>query len=205
MDLYNYFFYLYKKIYTRLIRRNFIQLQAYIDPRVEIINPQHMDIRKANIKPYTFIYAIKGDLLESNKFKPLIIINNGCIISRFCQITCSNNLVFEENVFLSEGVLITDSIHDYSDVHIAIKDQELISQGPIIIGEGSWIGNGSKIIGKVKIGKNCVIGSNTFLNKNVPDYSVVVGSPARIVKQFNKINGNWENVNILLEELDINI
>ena len=204
MGLQKIYYDLYKKISRHLIKKNYIQLDTYIDPRVEIMNSQYMKIGRADIKPYSFIYAIKGDFINGEKFQPLIKINDGCTISRFCQITCSNQLIFEKNVFISERVLITDSLHSYNEIKIPIKHQELISHGPIIIGEGSWVGSGSQIIGKLKIGKNCIIGSNTILNYSVPDYSVVVGSPARLIKRYNLLKGIWEDKNILLKNVNCN-
>ncbi|MFQ7550955.1 MAG: DapH/DapD/GlmU-related protein [Blautia marasmi] len=50
------------------------------------------------------------------------------------------------------------------------------------MGEGSYIGINAVIIGDVKIGKHCVIGANSVVTKNVPDYCVAVGSPARVIK-----------------------
>ena len=59
------------------------------------------------------------------------------------------------------------------------------------IGDGTWIGENVCILG-VKIGKNCVIGANSVVTKDIPDYSVVVGSPAVIIKKFNITANRWE-------------
>lgn len=54
------------------------------------------------------------------------------------------------------------------------------------IGEGSYIGINLVIVGNVKIGKHCVIGANSVVTKDVPDYCVAVGSPARVIKNIAK-------------------
>lgn len=51
------------------------------------------------------------------------------------------------------------------------------------IGDGSYIGINAIIVGNVKIGKYCVIGANSVVTKDIPDYSVAVGSPAKIIKR----------------------
>lgn len=52
------------------------------------------------------------------------------------------------------------------------------------IGDGSYIGINTVIVGNVKIGKHCVIGANSVVTKDVPDYSVAVGIPARVIKNI---------------------
>jgi acetyltransferase-like isoleucine patch superfamily enzyme len=159
---------------------------------VTITNPQFIAIgRMVVIRPHAWLYAITGYEGAPNVFRPSIEIRDGCSIGRFCHITCSNRLVLEENVFLTEGVLITDSIHGYEDVTKPIYSQPLISRGPIVVGSGTWISNGATVVGKVTIGRNCVIGANAFVNKDVPDYCVVVGIPGRIVRRFDQDQSRW--------------
>ena len=52
------------------------------------------------------------------------------------------------------------------------------------IGDGSYIGINAVIVGNVRIGKHCVIGANSVVTKDVPDYCVAVGSPARVIKKI---------------------
>jgi acetyltransferase-like isoleucine patch superfamily enzyme len=180
------------KAYTLSVRHRFRQLNSHLDPRVDITNPQFISIgRGVVIRPYTWIYAITNDRGHRGVFNPSIQIGDGCSIGRFCHLTCSNQVVLEDHVFITEGVLITDSIHGYEDITTPIIEQPLMSLGPIIIGCGSWIGNGARIIGKVRIGRNCIIGANAFVNKDVPDYCMVAGVPGRIVKQYDPTARQW--------------
>ena len=52
------------------------------------------------------------------------------------------------------------------------------------IGDGSWIGTHVAILGDVHIGAHCVIGANSVVTKDVPDYRVAVGSPAKVIKRI---------------------
>lgn len=56
------------------------------------------------------------------------------------------------------------------------------------IGDDSWLGAGVIIMPNVKIGKMCVIGAGSVVTRDVPDFSVVVGSPARIIRTINNEN-----------------
>ena len=66
---------------------------------------------------------------------------------------------------------------------------------PVIkIGKGSWIGTHVAIIGDVHVGKHCVIGANSVVTKDVPDYSVAIGIPAKVIKKYNFEIKKWEKV-----------
>ena len=87
---------------------------------------------------------------------------------------------------------ITDCDHEYRNIKIPVIDQGIVQRGQkVSIGEGSYIGINTVIVGNVKIGKHCVIGANSVVTKDVPDYCVAVGSPARVIKTIEKI-GNCE-------------
>jgi len=182
---------LFSKLYTLVNRHKFKLLDTNIFPNSEFTNPQFISIGKATvIRPYCWIYAITNDN-AGNKFSPNLAIGENCSIGRFAHITCSKTVIIENYVLITEGVLITDSLHGYTDILTPIINQPLISLGGIRIGEGSWIGNGAKIIGNVIIGKNCLISANTVIsNMVIPDYCVIAGNPGKIVKQYE--NGVWK-------------
>lgn len=63
-----------------------------------------------------------------------------------------------------------------------LKDYE--KRDKIIVGDDVWIGANSTILGGVKIGKCCIIGANSLVNKDIPDYSLAYGSPIRVIKDI---------------------
>lgn len=80
---------------------------------------------------------------------------------------------------------ITDCDHESRDINVPVIDQGIVQRGQMVsIGEGSYIGINAVIVGNVKIGKHCVIGANSVVTKDVPDYCVAVGSPARVIKKM---------------------
>lgn len=86
--------------------------------------------------------------------------------------------------------------HCYTDT-----DKPIIIQGAyklnnnghdeMIIGEGSWIGTHCGIIGDVHIGKHCVVAANSVVTKDIPDYCVVAGAPAKIIKKYDFETKEW--------------
>ncbi|PWB24611.1 hypothetical protein DCO46_11265 [Flavobacterium sp. HTF] len=64
---------------------------------------------------------------------------------------------------------------------------DIVSKGPIKVGNDVWIGAHSVILSGVTIGDGAIIASNSVINKDVPPYAIVGGSPARIIKyRFDK-------------------
>ncbi len=69
--------------------------------------------------------------------------------------------------------------HNFQDLDTPIQQQGG-SLEKITIGEDSWIGNGSLVM--ANIGKKCIVGAGSVVIRDLPDYSIAVGNPARIIK-----------------------
>lgn len=124
-------------------------------------------------------------------------IGRGSEIGERCRISIANSLEIGEKVLFSPNVYITDCDHEYRNVDIPVIDQGVVQKGQkVSIGEGSYIGINAVIVGNVKIGKHCVIGANSVVTKDVPDFCVAVGGPAKILRKCNKDTGEWEKYEI---------
>jgi acetyltransferase-like isoleucine patch superfamily enzyme len=80
-------------------------------------------------------------------------------------------------------VYITDQNHGYADLDIPISHQSM-PERPVRIGSGSWIGHGSVILPGADVGEHVVIGANSVVTGVIPDYTVAVGAPARVIKDM---------------------
>ena len=69
------------------------------------------------------------------------------------------------------------------DINTPIKEQDISIVSPVVIGEGSWLGENVCVCG-ASIGKHCVIGANSVVTNDIPDYCVAVGAPARVIKKI---------------------
>ena len=119
-----------------------------------------------------------------------LIVSDLSTIGNFNHIYATRSIVIEESVLTADRVYISDNIHGYEDVSIPIKNQPIVQKGTVTIGSGSWIGENVSILG-ASIGKHCVIGANSVVTRNIPDYSVAIGSPARVIKRYDMDNNNW--------------
>ncbi len=123
-------------------------------------------------------------------FNPKIEFGRGASVQQNGHITCANNIRIGENTAIGAGVTITDIHHPYDDVNLPIEHQDIIVQS-VIIGDECKIYNNAVILPGVTIGKHCTIGANSVVNKDIPDYSVAVGCPVRIIKHFDFDLKQW--------------
>lgn len=122
---------------------------------------------------------------QDQKFEPEIVFGNNVSIESDCHIGCINKIIIGNNVLIASNVYISDHMHglpDYSDIEIAPLKRQLSSKGPVIIGDNVWIGEKVIVLPGVTIGKNSIIGANAVVTKDIPEYSIAVGIPAKVIK-----------------------
>lgn len=94
---------------------------------------------------------------------------------------------------LGQHVFVSGFNHGFSD-GTKNSSQQPLQVKPTIIGEDSHIGANSVVLAGVTIGKRCQIGAGSVVTKDIPPFSVVVGNPARVIKQFNHETKVWEKI-----------
>ena len=151
---------------------------VYIGKHCSLKGKRHITLEDSvTVRPYTQIWSGGGT----------VRISKGSEIGERCRISIANSLEIGEKVLLSPNVYITDCDHEYRNIKIPVIDQGVVQRGQkVSIGEGSYIGINAVIVGNVKIGKHCVIGANSVVTRDVPDYCVAVGSPARVIKTIER-------------------
>ena len=119
---------------------------------------------------------------------PVVKIGDRCLFGKGSGIVGHFEIVIGNDVWTGHHVYITDQNHDYRDVSKPISQQSMPERS-VIIGDGSWLGHGSVVLPGSRIGKHVVVGANSVVSGELPDYSVAVGSPARVVKQWTEARG----------------
>jgi acetyltransferase-like isoleucine patch superfamily enzyme len=94
----------------------------------------------------------------------------------------------------SANVFMTNIDHKYDEINKHILEQSLVNS-KTQIGENCFIGYGAVIQAGTILGKQCIVGANSVVRGTFPDYSVIVGTPARIVKRYDEKNGKWKKTN----------
>jgi acetyltransferase-like isoleucine patch superfamily enzyme len=107
-------------------------------------------------------------------------------IGEFCYFGAAGGIDIGENVIMGQNIRFHSENHNYSRLDVLIREQGVTNQG-IKIGNDCWIGAGAVFLDGVTVGNGCVIGANTLVNKSIPDYSVAVGNPVKIVKNRKEL------------------
>jgi len=119
---------------------------------------------------------------------PILRIGARCVIGRGSSIIARFDLEIGDDVYTGPNVYITDHNHRYDDVNEPIGRQ-WPSVDPVRIGAGSWLGTGVVVLPGTVIGRHVTVGAGSTVRGVIPDHSVVVGSPARVVRRY--VDGEW--------------
>lgn len=127
---------------------------------------------------------------------PRLFIGGGCDIGEACTISAATLVEIGPDVLFGPRVWVTDNNHRFDDPTRPIMSQGWSEGGSVHIGPNCWIGTGAVLVGArgLRVGKGCVVGANSVVTRDVPDFSVVTGSPARIVRQFDSDSAQWQAV-----------
>lgn len=154
---------------------------------------KYIDIGKdVFIAENSFLCAV--DNYNNYTYHPHISIGDHVTIGSNFFVTSISEVAIKDNVLISDRVFIGDNIHDYRDIKKPIIDQKVASKGKVYIGEGSFIGVNAVILPNVNIGKHVVVGASAVVTKDIPDFTVVSGNPARIIKKYNYKRKKWEKI-----------
>lgn len=129
--------------------------------------------------------------LEVHGENSKLIIEDNVAIAQNVHVTTGATLKIGKNSTILANVFITDIDHGYEKIGIHILDQEMIVK-KTVIGENCYIGIGVAIQAGTILGNQCVVGANAVVRGTFPDYCVIVGAPARIVKMYNQETQRWE-------------
>ena len=115
--------------------------------------------------------------------EPVIRLGDRVGIRPYCTISAAESVVLEDDVIVSAFTSIIDSDHTFGapgDEPVNVMFNPL-ETSPIRIGAGTWIGERVAVLRGSDIGRHCAIGANSVVRGTIPDFSVAVGAPARVV------------------------
>ena len=110
-----------------------------------------------------------------------IDIGDGALINIGVLIAALDRVSIGANTMIANGCVITDANHRFDDPSVPLTQQGFSSKGPTRVGNDCWLGANVVVTSGVTIGDRCVVGANSVVTQDVPAFSVVAGSPARIV------------------------
>ena len=162
---------------------------VYIPPKAVISRPKYMAVGDScRIGAHASIYLHP---LDKEHTGPSLIMGNGVFVGIRAVISVHYRVELRDNVLLGTNVFIADAHHQYEDITIPIRKAGMTKKSFVVIEEDAWIGSNSCIFRGVTVGKHSVVGANSVVNADVKPYSVVVGSPARLVRRYDTKLGKW--------------
>jgi acetyltransferase-like isoleucine patch superfamily enzyme len=182
------------KVYTILISRYFYDFgkNSTIIPPFRYANPGLMSIGNyVTIHGNSWIQVV-GPV--EGQTQPKLTVEDSVCIGMNATISVCDKIEIQRNVFLARNVYISDHGHEFRDPTMPISKQGISEPKRVCIGADTWLGQNSVVLPGVKIGKHCVIGANSVVNRTIPDFSVAVGAPARVVRRYDRKTSTWERV-----------
>ena len=180
----SYPWYLIKRAYITARKRNqFKQFGkgSLLAPGTKLYTPKYVSVGdNSSIMSHCIIETCTID-----ENKPNLEIGHNVSIGEYSHITCANKITIGDGVLTGRFVLITDNSHGNNTkevAEIAPLAREINSNGPVCIGANVWIGDKVTILPNVTIGKGCIIAANAVVTKDIPEYSVAAGVPAKVIK-----------------------
>jgi acetyltransferase-like isoleucine patch superfamily enzyme len=108
-------------------------------------------------------------------------IGDKVVLGRNNTINCYLDVEIGAATLVADLVYITDFDHRTDDVHVPIKDQGIV-KSPVRIGPDCWVGVKASVLRGSRVGRGAVLGAHAVVRGDVPEYSVAVGAPARVVR-----------------------
>ena len=119
---------------------------------------------------------------------PVVRIGDRCLIGKGCGIVGHFSIDIGDDVWTGHNVYITDQNHGYEDITRPIS-QQTQPERAVSIGAGSWLGYGTVVLPGARIGAHVTIGANSVVTGEIPDRSVAVGVPAKVIRRYEEGRG----------------
>ena len=107
-----------------------------------------------------------------------VIIGKNVFVNSNCLMMSRGGITIEDDVMIAANVSLLTNNHDP-------YERQVLTCKPIMIRKGAWLGAGATILPGVSVGKYAIVGAASVVTHDVPDYAIVVGSPAKVIKMLD--------------------
>ena len=108
-----------------------------------------------------------------------VTIGKNVIVMNGCLMMSAGTITIEDDVRIAANVQLISNNHDP-------YERNIITCKPVVVKKGAWVGAGSTILPGVTVGKYAIVGAASVVTKDIPDYAVAVGNPAKVIKYLDK-------------------
>lgn len=135
--------------------------------------------------------SVMGKSVDLRGKASLLKIGRGCYIGSRVRLDLHDKITLGDSVVVSDGCVLLTASHDIND-----PDWKH-TKAPILLEDYVWIATNSIIMPGVTIGTGSVVGAGAVVAKSIPAYSIVVGNPARVIKERELKNYTYTVVRFL--------
>lgn len=136
-------------------------------------------------------YSSRLEAICTTSTKGRIFIGDGSIIQPYAHIGSALEVRIGTGVLIASGVYITDHDHGFEDPDIPPIMNDTVVAAPVCIGDYAWLGERAMVLKGVTIGEHSIVGAGAVVTRNIPPYSVAVGSPARVIMRYSREEKRW--------------
>jgi len=184
------------KVFTLLYRTSFLKLgkQSTLCMPFSVNGAKYISIdNQVFVKQNAWFLALENKGEGESLKSPKICIGKKTYIGRNAHFVALKKIEIGDEVLMGDNVYIADNFHQFKNGREPYKNQGVGFKKEVKIGQGTWLGENVCVI-SAHIGKQCVIGANSVVLHDIPDYSIAVGSPAKVIRTFDLTTNQWIDV-----------
>lgn len=114
---------------------------------------------------------------------PVVTIGDRTLIGKGSGVVGHSSIRIGSDVWTGHHVYVTDANHGYEDVSLP-PGLQFSAPRPVVVEDGAWLGHGTIVLPGARIGRHTVIGAGSVVSGEIPDFSVAVGNPARVIRRY---------------------
>lgn len=176
-----------------IIRVKAIGKNCFIGRRAQINKPKYIEL-KNNIRIGNDARISIYNKFNNEKLSPILKIGNNVYAGNHLTILVADEVIIEDDVLMASYIMISSENHGINPEGNLNYSKQNLTTNPVKIKEGAWIGEKVSILPGVTIGKKAIVGTMSVVTKDVPDYTIVGGIPAKVLKKYNFEKHRWESV-----------
>lgn len=175
--------------YKRFKRKAY-KSRSYVTKPLKIRNQKYIKLG-SNVKLYENARIECYDSFNQKILSPSLIIGDNVIINNNFTALIADECTIGDNTIIAHNVSIINENHGV-DINLGLPfSSQSLSTKPISIGKNCWIGCNAVFVPGSSVGDNCVVGAGAVVNKSFPPNSMIVGVPAKRIKEYDTEQGIW--------------
>lgn len=179
-------------------RRRHVGAGSYLAKTVNVLG-----WRNTRIGAHTVV--CEGTCINVNHrggVEPRISIGDYCFIGRRNFFNNSDKIIVKDYCMTAVDCRLNCADHIYSDPFLPYISTGITNTKSIVLGVNTWLGVAVTIVGDVTIGHGSVVGAGSLVTKSAPPFSLLVGSPARVIKRYDMLSQSWRPIAEFTPEME---